>query len=393
MNKRFIFAACFLTVFVAYAINYGYGILLPEMLGPLNISKTEAGIINSTFFIAYTLASPLCGYISDRYGSRWLISSLVTAMGIGAFLMSQASSVLLASLFFGLAGIGSAARWAPVMALAQKWSSYENRGRTLSFITIGSSLSIATIGALLPVVIRELNWQAGWMILGSAGMFVGVFNFLVIRNLPAVIQAKLPDTTASMKKPQLSLASLLGNSSFWLFGLAYLFVGISYPVPFTFLTTFAVEELSYSFTVAASLTTVIGIGGIISKIIIGLLSDKTGRLKMILLCSFLAGLGSLGMAYGKIITPFISVTIFSLGYGAIWAMYAAAASDYFSKESAGTIIGLWTVFLGVGSVLSPIIAGWLADITDTLSWSLGMGAAGLFVSMALLTPLWKKKQV
>src|SRR4030042_1340618 len=104
MNKRLILTACFLTVFVAYAVRYGYGILLPEMLTALDITKTDAGVIYFAFFIAYTLASPVCGLISDRYGSRWLLTSFVTAIGIGAFLMSQVSSILQASLALGLAG-------------------------------------------------------------------------------------------------------------------------------------------------------------------------------------------------------------------------------------------------------------------------------------------------
>jgi MFS family permease len=392
MNKRLVLTACFLTGFVAYAINYGYGILLPEMLGPLNITKTDAGVIGSAFYIAYTLASPLCGFISDRYGSRWLLSSFMVAMGIGAFLMSQASSLLMASLFFAVAGIGSAARWAPVMALAQKWTSHENRGRTLSFIDIGSALSIIAMGALVPVIIREYDWRAGWMILGAMGIAVGVFNFLVVKNPPDMLQTKLPDKSILVKNAQIPLAGLLSSGKFWLFGMAYLFIGFSYPVPFTFLTTYAVQELSFPYTIAASLSAIIGIGGIISKITIGPLSDKTGRLKMILLCSFLMCMGILGMAYGKIITPFISTLIFSLGYGAIWAMYAAAASDYFAKESSGTIIGLWTLFFGAGSIISPTIYGWLADLTGTLKWSFGLGAAALLVSIVLLLPLWRKRK-
>ena len=99
------------------------------------------------------------------------------------------------------------------------------------------------------------------------------------------------------------------------------------------------------------------------------------------------------MAYGNTATLFIAVCIFALGYGVVWALYAAAASDYFAKESSGTIVGIWTLFLGVGSVISPIIAGWVADFTGTLTWSFGVGAAGGLVSVLLLVPLWQRKQI
>ena len=102
--------------------------------------------------------------------------------------MSHASSILQASLFFTLAGIGSAACWAPVMALAQKWTSHEHRGKTLSFIDIGSALSIIAMGALVPVIIRDYDWRAGWMILGAMGIAMGVFNFLVVKNPPDMLR-------------------------------------------------------------------------------------------------------------------------------------------------------------------------------------------------------------
>jgi MFS family permease len=392
MNKRLVLLACFLTVFIAYAVRYGYGILLPEMLDSLGITKTDAGIIFSAFFIAYTIGSPVCGFISDRYGSRWLLGSFVIALGAGAFLMSRISSILQASLFFTLAGIGSAACWAPVMALAQKWTSHEHRGKTLAFIDIGSALSIIAMSAFVPLIIRESDWRAGWKILGAVGICIGVFNFLAVKNPPDIQQAQPGKNLGPAATTGTPLSFILHSGKFWLFGLGYLFTGFSILIPFTFLNTYAVQELSFSYNITASLFTVLGIGAIISKITIGPLSDKLGRIKMIFLCGILICLGCLGMVYNNIITLFAATFIFSLGYGAVWAMYAAAASDYFARESSGTIVGLWTLFLGIGSILSPVFSGRLADATGTLTWSFGLGAAAALLSVILLIPLWRKRQ-
>jgi MFS family permease len=388
MNKRFVLIACFLTVFVAYAVRYGYGILLPDMLDTLGITKTDAGIIFSSFLIAYTVGSPICGYISDRYGSRWLLSTFVVLMGLGAFLMSRVTTILQASLFFALAGIGAAACWAPVVALAQKWTSQARRGFTLSFIDIGSALSIIAMAAFVPFIVRKYDWQAGWMILGVITAAVGILNFIVIKN-PPIVQK----TTAGEKKSVIPFSTLLTSRKFWFFGLGYMFVGVSITVPFTFLSTYAVQELSFSYNTAANIMTVLGIGAIASKLILGPMSDRTGRIKMMLLCGFFIGLGALGMALQHLVTLFISAFIFSLGYGAVWAMYAAAASDYFDRESSGTIVGIWTIFLGIGLALAPIVSGWLADATGTLSWSFVLGGVGGILSAVLLIPLWSKGKV
>lgn len=98
----------------------------------------------------------------------------------------------------------------------------------------------------------------------------------------------------------------------------------------------------------------------------------------------------LGIAYSeRLLTLILFIITFGLGYGAIWSMYAASASDFFSKESAGTIVGLWVLYFGIGSILSPIIAGWIGDITGTLSCSFILAMAAAVIALFLLALVWR----
>lgn len=69
-----IIVAAFFTVSIAYAVRYGYGMLLPGMLDALKITKTEAGIISAAYFCAYTVFSPVLGVLSDRCSARLLLT-------------------------------------------------------------------------------------------------------------------------------------------------------------------------------------------------------------------------------------------------------------------------------------------------------------------------------
>jgi MFS family permease len=391
MNRRLVLIACFLTVFTSYAIRYGYGVLLPEMIVSLEITKAEAGAIFSSFFIAYTVSSPVLGLLGDRWNARWLLASFVAILGAGAFFMSYASSVLSASFIYALAGIGSAACWAPVMALAQRWTSREKIGGTLAVIDVGSALGLIAAGALMPLVVGARDWQTGWMLLGSLGFFAAVLNLLVVRDRPP--QPESPGVTKRGRPPavKVALAALLKDARFWLLGLAYLLTGFAIIIPFTFLSTYAREGLGFSYQLAANLLTAIGIGAIISKVGLGPLSDRVGRIKVMMLCAALIALGSLGMVFFDSGWLFVTAVVFSLGYGVIWAMYAAAASDYFSSDSAGTTVGLWTMFLGVGSVLAPIISGWLGDVTGDLAWSFALAAGAAVLSFLLLVAVKRRR--
>jgi len=387
-----VLVACFCTIFVTFAIRYGYGVFLPEMLPSLAITKTEAGVIYASYFIVYTVLSPVLGLLGDRFDLRVILTLFSALLGAGTFLMAYSSSVVEASLFFTIAGIGTSACWAPVVALAQRWVSDKRRGTTLAFIDAGSSLGIIWSGTAVPLIVMAYGWRAGWMSLGTLGFLLIVINYIIIRNPPAE-QSSLRSTGLGRptdKPLGVIYMRLLRDTKFWLIGLAYGLTGFSIIIPFTFLSTYAVQELFFPYEAATRLVTVIGVSALVGKLALGPVSDKIGRIRIMMLCAILIAGGSLAMMYARgFITLAIFTAIFGVGYGTVWSMYAAAASDYFSKELAGSIIGLWVVYLGIGSILSPIIAGWIADTTGTLAWSFILTMAGAVVSFFLLVPVWK----
>ncbi len=385
--------AGFFTVFIAFAVRYAYGLLLPQMLPSLAISKTQAGIIYSSYFIAYTIFSPILGLLADRYDARFILTFFVTILGTGALLMTLSSSVMNASLFFTLAGIGHSACWVPVVALIQRWVSDKRRGIALAFTDLGSATGIAAWSAVIPTIVATYSWRAGWMSLGLFAFFVAGLNFLLVRNRPVEIsspQSPMP-ARRTHETVRATYTRLLHDLRFWLIGLSYLLIAFSVLIPFTFLSTYAAQELAMPYEAATRLIALIAIAGVAGKLVLGHLSDTLGRIRVMMLCGALLATGCLGMAYSQRYLTLSSFTlIFGLGYGAIWPVYAAAASDYFSKESAGSVVGLWTLYLGVGSMSSPVITGWTIDATGRYVWAFILAVITALISLLLLLPIAKK---
>jgi len=394
MSKRAlaVFIASFLTVLAHYSIRYSYGTLLPGMLPALDISKAEAGVIYSSYFMTYMLFSPIMGSLSDKYDMRLIISAFVILMGAGAFLMQFPTELWQACLFFAITGIGCAACWAPIMALNQRWTSDKKRGLSLALVDAGSTIGVMAAGVVVPMLIAESGWRFGWQVLGIFAMCLGVVNYFLIRDRPASSATAAIEREEWKKHSGITPRQLLSDRRFWLIGLAYLLVGVSIQIPFTFLSTYAVQELRFSYETATRLITLIGAAGLVGKLTLGPLSDKIGRIRIMALCSILIMAGCLGIAFSQGWIFFLLTFIFGIGYGACWSLYAACAADFFAKESSGTIIGLWTVYLGIGLTLSPVVAGWTADITGTLRWAFVISAISGLGTTLLLLPLLKRKR-
>jgi MFS family permease len=384
--------ACFFTIFIAYSIRYGYGMLLPPMLDDLGISKTDAGAIYASYFLAYTLFSPLLGWLSDKYSLRLILTSFMVLLSIGAALMACAASVFSASIYFILCGVGHAACWAPVMALVQRSVPYERRGMALAFTTMGSGIGIASWGIIIPVLVSMYSWKAGWLGMGLCGLCIAGLNALFVTDPPEKARESGGDKLHVTKKnvSKASYAMLLKDKQIWMVGLAYSLVGFSVLVPYTFLSTYSMEQLDFTFTVSTRFFVVIAISGLIGKIVLGSMSDVIGRIKVMILCGLLLAVGCFGIAMSQsVLIVSVFAGVFGFGFGAVWPVYAAAAPDFFPLKISGSVIGIWTVFLGFGSIVSPVICGWTIDHTGgyTLTFLMGTGAG--VGSALLLIPMLK----
>lgn len=386
--------AGFFTVSIAYGIRYSYGMLLPEMLPALQITKIQAGTIFSVYFIAYTICTPVLGTLSDLFNYRLIITLFTGVLAAGAILMAHTNGFLQACLFFSIVGLGHAACWAPVTGLVSKWVPHQRRGMALSFVTMGIGLGVPLWGTLLPLIVKASGWASGWLAMGFFALGVAALNLILVRN-PAPSKTKAPQLTVQDHFQQVwaIYKALFKNKTFWFIGLAYMLVGFNVLVPFTFLPVYARESLNMAYTTSTRFVAVIALFGIVGQLTLGTLSDTAGRIKVLIICSVIMGTGCLGIIFFHTIWGlYVVMAFYGMGYGAVWPVYAAAATDFFSKNKTGSVVGLWTVFLGLGSIASPVICGWTIDKTAGYTWTFLLGLCSGFGSALILTYLETKGQ-
>jgi MFS family permease len=378
--------AGFFTLFIAFAIRYSYGMLLPYMLEEFQISKTEAGGIYSAYFAAFTIAVPFIGLLADRFNIRIIVTLAAFFIGAGTVLMSFSTSVVNASLFFMVTGLGHSACWVPFTVLIYRWVGAKRRGTALTLTEAGSAVGIITASSIMPLIINSFDWRMGWLILGLSAFLATVFNLALITNpRQSTIQSITKPLAGSREAATDAYLSTFKNARFWLLGVSYLLVGFLILVPFTFLTTYAFKELKLSFQAATGLITMIGIAGITGKLVLGTLSDRLGRIQMMIAASTLLAVGCLGMVFfHHYILLSVFTVLFGLGYGAVWPIYAASVPDYFPGNRTGLVFSLWALLLGVGSITSPLISGWVLDVSGNFSLAFFLAAVAAIISVVLL---------
>lgn len=110
----------------------------------LHIGDYKLGILNASFMIVYTLASPMIGWLGDRYDRRGLL-----AMGVGLWSVATVGTAFSDSfreMFFwrGLLGIGEASYGVIAPTLLADLFPAKQRGRVMGLFYLAVPLGGAS---------------------------------------------------------------------------------------------------------------------------------------------------------------------------------------------------------------------------------------------------------
>jgi MFS family permease len=379
-----VLAMIVLAVFGALGLaRFGYASILPAMQDGLHLTNTQTGELQSWNSIGYLLTVVFAGILASRYGPRVVISIalLIVALAMiatGLFPFFDAARV---ARFF--TGVGGAGANVPAMALISAWFGAKRRGLAAGAGVAGSSVGLIVTGPLVPAILNQYGadgWRVSWYVLGAMGLIVFVLCAVFLRNRPDEIgltpiggETRSVDNRAS----SLDWGLVYKSRLLWELAAIYFAFGFSYIIYSTFFVIYLVREAGFSAASAGTLWLQVGIVTAISGFIWGGVSDRWGRRVALLIVFALQGFSFLvfGISHG-LVAIYLSAALFAITAWSIPALMSALAGDVFGARLAPAALGLMTVVFGIGQIVSPYLAGAIADATK--SFALAFVLAGIF---------------
>jgi sugar phosphate permease len=392
-----ILATCFVNLFINYSVRLGYGVILPEMIRELTLTRAAGGTIFNAYLFTYVALTPLTGYLTDRFGARPVVAGCALILGFGAILMGTVQSPLTASLFFGVCGLGAAGLWTPIITVVQRWYAFKRRGMALGILSTGYGLGFATMGLIFPWVVHHYTWRHAWYVLGVCALTMAAVDGLVLRSSPeavgllpwgekGTVMPRGSGGTGAIK-PRL-VSAVLEDKNFWLIGFAYLSVTYGLYAVTTFMVDYGKHQMGLSLEKASFLATIHGVCQVVGVLTILPLSDHLGRKPTIMLTNAFIAASLCGIIFSPrdaVLVLYLFVGIMAVFYGVTFPIYGACAGDYFPRELMGTVIGFWTPFYGVGAILAHWVTGGLRDLSGDYHQGFGMGAAMAGIGLLLMS--------
>ncbi|PJX20353.1 MFS transporter [Advenella sp. S44] len=362
-------------------IFYGIGVLGPQLIQELGISRGQLAWLTTASFGVAAVVSPWSGQAVQRLGMRSGLMGLFGLVALSFFLMAVLPGfvgLILAMLLCGAAQ--SLANPATNMAIA-KLVPAPKKPAMVGIKQSGVQISALVAGILLPFFAQWLGWR------GALALWVPlalVMFFLVSRRLPAGMASAQPlagGRALALPRPNVLLGLLM---------LVQLCAGLTLSSFITFFGVYA-SQLGMSAQMTGAMISVFGVMGIVSRIALTPLGSRLRDETQLMVMLFI--LACLAVYVTTLATPtrhfplWIGITGMGLTVAATnaIAMSMLLRDERFGKTA--TAAGMLSVGFFGGFAVGPLLFGVLLSQPQGfgIAWFLLIGTtlAGAAFSLML----------
>lgn len=388
-----IVAGSFLILAMPFAVIFlSHSIFLRPVTEALGFSATQFSLVFTIVAVSTAAVSPFMGKIIRKYDIKYVMALCGAIVSISFGVLGIAKELwqfYLLSVVIGVFATGITQ--IPISYIITNWFPSEKKGVATGIAFAGGNLgafcTILVISNLMP----KIGYEKCYLILGSVMFVVTIaVSLFVIKGKPADI-GQLPygtkETTINVKINKdeeevmgYTLAEAKASPVFWIYIVAIVLLGLVFAGVQMHIPSY-MQSVGHSLQFASMITSLVSIMGILSNVLIGMLLEKAGIKKGMLIIGVFMTLSVVCLLFGKTVAFAI---LFAIIFGAFIAIASMGpsylTSEIFGKKEYGTILGIVIMFFQLGGAIGPTLSGFIYDSTGeyTITWI-------IFIALLVIT--------
>ncbi|MBM3569419.1 MAG: MFS transporter [Alphaproteobacteria bacterium] len=358
---------------------WSLAVALPAIQTEFGVGRAEVSFAYTLTMLGFASGGIVMGRLTDRFGVARPVALGMTMLAAGFFLAGHAERLWQFALVQGLLiGPGSAATFSPLVADISLWFR-RRRGIAVALVASGNYLAGAFWPPLLQAGIERLGWRPTFWLVAAICALAMVPLALALRRGPPI---QLPEASAA-GLGGVGAKGFSHNGLMALLVLAGIACCVAMSMPQVHLVAYCVD-LGYGSARGAEMLALLLGFGIVSRIASGLISDRVGGFKTLILGSFMQAVALVLYALFDGLAALYAIAIlFGLFQGGIVPSYAIIVREYFPPAQAGARVSLVLMATVAGMALGGWLSGALFDLTGSYLAAFAHGVAWNLLNLAL----------
>jgi MFS family permease len=383
-----IFIAFFQFPFNWFSVVPAFGGIANE----LHITFTQVGMIAGMFIAGYGIAHIPSGWFAERYGMKAAMIFGVVVETIGTAVTASAANYEIILVGRVLCGIGASMTMGSAVGLVAAWF----RGKELATangIIQGVGFTVAAAAGLYgwSLIIELLGWRQGLLVATGVGVTTLAFLIAFFPTPPKGTD----DVLQGHHLDRESLRRVFGNRTLWVMGFALLGAYGSYFSAANLMGHYVQERLKMGASTGDAIGAILLIGGVVSGLFGGWLTDKVlGRLPTFLVACFAEGAMFFLIPHFSLFGLQIAAAVVGIGLTLAfipWVSIPGSSDSGLALSDVPTAIGLMLSIVAVGGATIPPLFSIIAtEYGFNVAWQF-QGA--VTVGFALLALVARPKRV
>jgi MFS family permease len=355
-------------------------VVMPAVEAEFATTRAGAALPYTLCMAGFAVGNLVMGRAVDRWGAARTLAAAALMISAGFALSAAAPSVALLAGAHVLLGLGAAAFFGPLIADVSHWF-MRRRGIAVSIAASGNYLAGAIWPLLLAPILEAEGWRTAYLVIAVAvSVFVLPGTLLLRRRLPAAA-ATAAETAAALAARRIDLSP---RALQMLLALAGVSCCVAMSMPQVHIVSFCVD-LGYGPAVGSQMLSLMLAGGVVSRLASGLLADRLGGVRTVLIGSTLQMLALLLYLPTSGLTSLYLVSlIFGLSQGGIVPAYAIIVREYLPAREAGARVGLVMMATIIGMALGGWMSGAIYDATGSYHMAFLNGIGWNLLNMAIV---------
>ena len=355
-------------------------IVLPDIQQEFKIDRGTASIPFALTMVGFAIGNWVMGHVVDRYGITKTIILAATVNTAGYIAAMYVNNVYYLSILQFFIGLGTAAAFGPLIADTSHWF-LKRRGIAVALIASGNYFSGAIWPPLFNSTLQSDGWRDVYWILALSTVFIMIpLSFLLAKKISEET-ARISDAASSDKRQNVSISP---KALTILLSIAGIGCCVAMSMPQVHIVAFCID-LGFGPAVGAEMLSLMLIGGIISRLLNGLIADKLGGVYTLLIGSTLQCIALfLYLPFDGLVSLYIVSLVFGLSQGGIVPSYAIIIREYLPGVDAGTRVGFVMMCTIMGMAIGGWMSGWIYDLTGSYAAAFWNGIVWNFLNIAIV---------